>query len=1181
MKKTDLSKVDRTTKTYINSYFQILAENMKLKLKLKLIFFIAASFACAFNLSGQTVVACNANRNICPQPAFQFTNNTNNKGLLIGLGVSNPIFNPQVTMPQNAGCMFGEAVNPEWMVINISSTGNLGFVLGASTSANPQSSFLHWILWRYTPATCTNIFNNTLPPLACNFNGFPNGGTGMGPLPLGGQAGNFQPSIPVVQGEQYLLLVSNTSSVVTNISFSGNGSAGLTCNPLTVPNLTACPGQTVVNTASWAGVSNTNYTVLPPGGGIPIFQPSPDFTVSALATGVFTVFATGFNAVLNQSISATNGFTVSINPTSVLSIAHATNFCYGSCADFSLSPAQGTFVASGPGVAPTAPSSNSVISICNLQSPNNNGVFTFSASFATGCVGTTTAQVNIAPNNFITVQSAFAPNTNTIDVCLNTNAPFFANMTTATSYTLTGPCLAAPIVTPAVGGTGNFVLGNIQVPCAGTYAIAANINFNGIQCLRTETLLVRVVITNPVIAQSSYTFCEGTQACLTASAAGTTSNSFAWQGPLGFQSFAQNPCITGSITTAPNPNMAGNYIVFASFSNGFATCATNTVINVQVVPVPQLFIAMPSPVCQYQYQSMCISPSASSYRWTGPAGFTSTNQCSAIPNIQPLNAGTYTGSVIFSIGTRTCYAQTTANLNVIPVDNVTITATPFVCRPDNINLAADALSATSYVWAGPNSFTSNVRTPIIYYPPVAASGVYTVYVTFNNGFPCANSNTISVSVNPVLTFSVQDFYRACPGESVTINGPAGATSYTWSGSSGFNSNNMDLTIPSISPAQGGFYNISVNLGPCVSTRQLEIQVLSPITFTLPPLSREICKNETSLFEVGATGGSEVYAYNWFPSNYLNSPTGNVVTGKVLGTTLFNVTAYDVACPNYTISYPFTVVVDQPPVPDLRLVKTEACYPEPFEFNTRTNNMKNGGITTFFFGDYEKRQGDSIPNYIFRPGTHILKIVTVAKFGDRSCADTYEHPAPFVIHPRAEPIITWSPEVPNTTDNIVTFNATSNNSTIKDYNWMFAGTNSGNIQDSSDLVNPRRTYEETGKFPILLIATTEFGCIDTTITFLEIKDDMNVFIPNSFTPNNDGINDVFQVKGIGFKSESFFIEIFDRWGRSVYTSKDVTKGWDGTIKGQNSAEGLYIYRVRIIGANGEGRKEYMGNVTLLK
>ncbi|MFO0434022.1 MAG: gliding motility-associated C-terminal domain-containing protein, partial [Sphingobacteriaceae bacterium] len=92
---------------------------------------------------------------------------------------------------------------------------------------------------------------------------------------------------------------------------------------------------------------------------------------------------------------------------------------------------------------------------------------------------------------------------------------------------------------------------------------------------------------------------------------------------------------------------------------------------------------------------------------------------------------------------------------------------------------------------------------------------------------------------------------------------------------------------------------------------------------------------------------------------------------------------------------------------------------------------------------------------------------------------------------------------------------------------------------------------------------------------------NVYIPNTFTPNDDNINDVFNVHGLGLKTEGYVMEIVDRWGTLVYSTKDINKGWDGTVKGVKATDGVYIYKVRVIGGNGVGKKEFKGHLTLLK
>ena len=88
----------------------------------------------------------------------------------------------------------------------------------------------------------------------------------------------------------------------------------------------------------------------------------------------------------------------------------------------------------------------------------------------------------------------------------------------------------------------------------------------------------------------------------------------------------------------------------------------------------------------------------------------------------------------------------------------------------------------------------------------------------------------------------------------------------------------------------------------------------------------------------------------------------------------------------------------------------------------------------------------------------------------------------------------------------------------------------------------------------------------------------LYVPNAFTPNGDNINDEFRV---GYRSiESFEISIYDQWGRRVYKSDDITKGWDGTFRGDRASIGAYYYVIKAKGTDG---KEYLkkGTISLIR
>jgi gliding motility-associated-like protein len=89
-------------------------------------------------------------------------------------------------------------------------------------------------------------------------------------------------------------------------------------------------------------------------------------------------------------------------------------------------------------------------------------------------------------------------------------------------------------------------------------------------------------------------------------------------------------------------------------------------------------------------------------------------------------------------------------------------------------------------------------------------------------------------------------------------------------------------------------------------------------------------------------------------------------------------------------------------------------------------------------------------------------------------------------------------------------------------------------------------------------------------------DFTIFVPNIFTPNADGMNDVFipVTRGIKFYS----LMLFDRWGEKIFESSDPSLGWDGTQKGVACANDIYLWKLSVSGNNGEA-KEMQGHVTL--
>lgn len=115
--------------------------------------------------------------------------------------------------------------------------------------------------------------------------------------------------------------------------------------------------------------------------------------------------------------------------------------------------------------------------------------------------------------------------------------------------------------------------------------------------------------------------------------------------------------------------------------------------------------------------------------------------------------------------------------------------------------------------------------------------------------------------------------------------------------------------------------------------------------------------------------------------------------------------------------------------------------------------------------------------------------------------------------------------------------------------------------------------------IEVIATNNIGCVDTaSITVTVTPTDEEIYIPNAFTPNGDGVNDIF--KAYGNSIQSVELSIFNQWGEQIYHSSNGTLGWDGKHKGKLQPSGVYVYVMRITLLSGT-QVNKKGSVNLIR
>lgn len=123
----------------------------------------------------------------------------------------------------------------------------------------------------------------------------------------------------------------------------------------------------------------------------------------------------------------------------------------------------------------------------------------------------------------------------------------------------------------------------------------------------------------------------------------------------------------------------------------------------------------------------------------------------------------------------------------------------------------------------------------------------------------------------------------------------------------------------------------------------------------------------------------------------------------------------------------------------------------------------------------------------------------------------------------------------------------------------------------------------GKYDVCLYTENNFGCNDLYCIHYEVREDFTVYIPNAFSPNEDGINDLFYVEGMDIDPQDFLLQIFNRYGELVFESTDPTEKWNGQEPGKEhySETEIYVYRVTVGSLSGMEKQEFTGQVTALR
>ncbi len=457
----------------------------------------------------------------------------------------------------------------------------------------------------------------------------------------------------------------------------------------------------------------------------------------------------------------------------------------------------------------------------------------------------------------------------------------------------------------------------------------------------------------------------------------------------------------------------------------------------------------------------------------------------------------------------------------------------------------------SYLWN--NGASTNSVTNL-------STGNYFVTVTDANG--CAGISFVNITQPNQISLSTSSGYTVCPGNNATISANAsGGTSpysYFWQPNAGFG--NSQTVNPNTTTTYTAIVSDSHG---CTKNGTVTISVYNPNISVALNSTPAICAGQNATL-TASVNGSNITNYYW--SNNLGNGTGPYVVSPS-GTTTYSLIVTNI-CGTHASAFA-TVVVH--PLPQINLLPQsgKGCDEVNLQFSD-TNSANSGSTYNWNFGDGQTGT-QANPSHVYsHSGNYNVNVVITSQYGCISSAQTF-----CSVTVVASPKANFTSDPPLKTSIIEPiFHFTDESSNADFWNWDFGDGNPSTVK------NPVHTYSAEGIYTVKLVTTNTGGCIDSIIKIVEVKPEFTFYVPNSFSPNGDHLNDIFSGKGLEITEYS--MQIFDRWGEIIFETSDLEKGWDGTAKGGSeiSQEGVYVYKIKLRDFE---RKEhnYVGNVNLIK
>lgn len=704
-------------------------------------------------------------------------------------------------------------------------------------------------------------------------------------------------------------------------------------------------------------------------------------------------------------------------------------------------------------------------------------------------------------------------------------------------------------------------------PANSMYLYVQVVDSNGCESL-PDSVWLEMQPQPQVDAGPDASVCDGTSPCQVLSptlSSVTGPYFFQWHPAAGLSNpNTMSPCALPDTTTTYTLVVTN---LLTGCRNDAGGADSSDQVTISVYPQPIVEAGLNMEMCPGD--SIQISGSGSggggpyTYEWSPTTGLS--DPFAQSPMAAPANT-THYSLVAYSNG---CPSNAdTLRLEVHSLPIVDAGADVEICLGDsaalNGTVGGDTTATFTFSWGG-----SSLNDPSQEDPIAGPTSTTTYYMIAISNWGCESPvDSMTVFIYPTPIAEAGDSAFVCLGDEYTLPGSyyygqmdtvtdPSQIYFNWSPSAGLV--NPGLLQPSFVPSQSDWYTLSASYQTCITTDSMYLTVIPNLNPIVSADTTVICEgSSTQLHAGGGLGGTD---FTWVPAAGLDDPSSPSPIASPGSSTSYTVYLEEYGCLD---SLSIDLVVLPSPKADFMHTPPIGCAPHEVHFESLVTDP--GAFLIWDFGDGSPAENLPSATHAYpSPGLYPVQLIAVNPGG---CADTaaflsIEATPPPRLNILSDPSFPAELYLPATEIHL-------EENFGEAILWQWEVEN-GERFEGQDLAH---TFTEEGTFFISLTGMDEKGCWNDTLVGPFVVVNGSVELHNVFTPNGDGINDLFLAPYNG--SEAFNMQIFDRWGVLLFETRNKLEGWDGTNQnGQAVPEGSYFYAVKI------GQRDYSGSFSLIR